>query len=126
MLNDYEYRIITASLVLEPRDDIDQMVDLYDRTLTNLLDGHALLRTKNILKMIPLTQNSKNINAGKVHGVLNSCSLGSVFMFIMKYSNSTNPRTNIPGSAKSELYNKMIKAGNEKELLSVYRIVFYI
>jgi len=35
-----------SSLVLDPPKDVDQLVDLYDRTLRYILDVHAPLGTK--------------------------------------------------------------------------------
>ena len=40
--------LLTSQLCTNPQDDLDLLVDMYNDTLQNLLDGHAPLQTKQV------------------------------------------------------------------------------
>ncbi|KAK2164042.1 hypothetical protein LSH36_70g07012 [Paralvinella palmiformis] len=56
-----------SSLVLDPPDDVDHLVDLYDSTLRVIVDEHAPLRTKEMPNRPMLPWYNKNIQAAKRH-----------------------------------------------------------
>ncbi|KAK2156513.1 hypothetical protein LSH36_211g01021 [Paralvinella palmiformis] len=56
-----------SSLVLDPPDDVDHLVDLYDNTLRDIVDQHAPLRTKEMPSRPMLPWYNKNIQAAKRH-----------------------------------------------------------
>jgi len=54
-----------SSLVLDPPDDVDHLVDLYDSTLRDIVDEH--LRIKEMPSRPMLSWYNKNIQAAKRH-----------------------------------------------------------
>ena len=56
-----------SSLVLDPSDDVDDLMDLYDITLRDIVDEHAHLRTKEMSSRPMLPWYNKNIQAAKRH-----------------------------------------------------------
>ncbi|KAK2169189.1 hypothetical protein LSH36_12g34021 [Paralvinella palmiformis] len=56
-----------SSLVMDPPDDVDHLVDLYDNTLRDIVDQHAPLRTKEMPSRPMLPWYNKNIQAAKRH-----------------------------------------------------------
>ena len=54
-------------LVLDPQDDVDNLIHLYDSTLSGIVDEHANLRTKEIPRRPLLTYYNKNIQTAKRH-----------------------------------------------------------
>ena len=69
-----------SSLVLDPPDDVDRLVDLYDNTLRDFVDQHAPLRTKEMPSRPMLPWYNKNIQAAKRH----RCGSVPVYVFILK------------------------------------------
>ena len=54
-----------GSLVLDPPDDVDYLMDLYNSTLRDLVDEHAPLRTKEMPRRALLPWYNKDIGATK-------------------------------------------------------------
>ena len=54
-------------LVLDPPDDVDHPLDLYDSTLRDIVDEHEPLRIKEMPSRPMLPWNNKNIQAAKRH-----------------------------------------------------------
>ena len=55
------------SLVLDPPDDVDHLVDLYNSTLRDIVDEHAPLRTKDMPRKPMLPWYNKSIQVAKRH-----------------------------------------------------------
>jgi len=56
-----------SSLVLDPPDDVDHLVDLYDSTMRDIVDEHAPLKTKEMPSQPMLPWYNKKIQATKRH-----------------------------------------------------------
>jgi len=56
-----------SSLVMDPPDDVDYLVDLYDSTLGDIVDEHSTLRTKEMTRRPLLPWYNKNTQAAKRH-----------------------------------------------------------
>ena len=54
-------------LVLDPADDVDHLVDLYNSTSRNIVDEHAPLRTNEMPRRSMRPWYKKNIQAAKRH-----------------------------------------------------------
>ena len=75
-----------SSLILDPSDDIDQMVDISDSISRDLVDQYAPLRTKDMLRRQLFRWNSQDIQTVKRHCIMNSYGSGLASLIIMKYS----------------------------------------
>jgi len=53
--------------VLDPPDDVDHLVDFYNTSLSDLVDDHAPLRTKEMPKRPPVPWYNKDIQPAKWH-----------------------------------------------------------
>jgi len=103
-------------LVLDPPDDVDHLVDLYDSTLRAIVDEHAPLRTKE-MPMLPWY--NKNIQAAKRHR--RYCEIRtSLCVHYEVFKVSKILVKNTFASAKFQYYNKRSKHPREsKGLFSV-------
>ena len=111
------------SLVLDPLDDVDHLMDLNHSTLRDIVDEHAPLKTKEMPSKPMLPWYNKNIQAVKRHR--SYCEwLGirtSLCVHFEMFRVSKILVKNTLASAKSEYYNKKIKAskGNQRTVFSV-------
>ena len=101
---------------MDPPDDVDHLVDLYDSTLRDIVDEHAHLRTKEM----PTEQCFHGtIRTNRLQGDTEGIVSGCVHFEMFKVSKIIVKNT--LASAKSEYYNKTIKAskGNQRTVFSV-------
>ena len=118
-----------SSLVLDPPDDVDHLVDLYDNTLRDIVDQHAPLRTKEMPSRPMLPWYNKNIQAAKRHR--RYCERlwirTSLCVHFEMFKVSKILVKNTLASAKSEYYNRKIKAskGNQRTVFSVVNKVLH-
>ena len=87
-----------SSLVLDPSDDVNHLVNFYDSTLKDIVDEqHAPLRTKEMPRRPMLPRSSKNILAAKRHRrYCERLSITTSWVFIMKCSGSVQFFLKIP------------------------------
>jgi len=106
---------------LDPLDDVDHLVDLYDSTLRDIVDEHAPLRTKE-MPIRPM-QTNKNIQAAKRHRMYSErlWIRTSLCVHYEMFKVSQIEVKNTIASAKLECYSKQIKAfkGNQRAISSV-------
>ena len=62
--------LLVLSLVLDPLDDVDHLVDLCDSTIRDIVDQPAPLRTKEMTRRRMLLFYNKNILAAETQKVL--------------------------------------------------------
>jgi len=96
-INQLSADLRVSSLVLDPPDDVDHLVNLYDSILRHNVDEHAPLRTKEMPSRPMLPWYNKNIQAAKRHkGIVSGCGSGPVCVFILKCSRSVKFLLKIP------------------------------
>jgi len=106
-----------SSLIWDPKDDVDHLVDLFNTTLRDLVGEHAPLRIKEMPRRSLLPWYNKNIQDAKRHRMY--CErvwirTGLCVHYEM-FKVSKIQLKNTLASAKSEYYNTKIKAsiGNQ-------------
>ena len=111
------------SLVLDPLDDVDHLVNLYNNTLRDIVDEHAPLRTKELPRRLMLAWYNKNIQTPKRHR--RYCEKlwirSSLCVHFEMFKVSKILVKNTLASAKSEYYNKRSKHQREIKGLFPYR-----
>jgi len=116
-----------SSLVLDPPDDIDHLVDLYNRTLRDIVNEHAPLRTKEMPRKLMLPWYNKNIQAVRRHS--RYCKqlwirTGLHVHYVM-FKVSTILVKNTLASAKSEYYDKKIKTSTQIKIWPILLITYH-
>ena len=95
-------------MVLDPSDDVDHLVDIYDNTLKDIVDQHAPLRTKEMPSRPRLPWHNTNIQGAKRHR--RYCERlwirTSLCVHFEMFKVSKILVKNALASAKSEYYNK--------------------
>jgi len=116
-------------MVLDPPDDVNHLVDLYDSRLRDIIDEHAPLRTKEMPRRPIISWYNKKIQAAKRHRRYYEwlwirtgwCVHYEMFKVNKILVNNTH------ASAKSEYYNKKIKTskGNQRAVFDVVNKVLH-
>ena len=107
---------------MDPLDDVDHLVDLYDSTLRDIVD--APLRTKEMPSRSMLPWYNKNIQAAKIHR--RYCELlwirTSLCVHFEMFKVSKILVKNTLATAKSEYYNKKINTSkvNQRTVFKYY------
>jgi len=118
-----------SSLLLDLLDYVNHLVDFYDSTLRDIVDEHAPLSTKVMPRRSMLPLYNKNIQTPK-RNIMHSERLWintSLCVHSEMFNVSIILVKNTLASAKSEYYNKKIKAsqGNQRTIFSVVNKVLH-
>ena len=121
--------IQTSALILDPPSGLDELVDTYNEILTDLLDKHAPLKTKQMAERPLLPWYSKDIQAAKRHR--RQCErlwkrTGLTVHYEMFKAARLFVREQL-SSAKSQFYNEKIAKcnGDQKTVFSVVNKVLH-
>ena len=121
--------IQTSALILDPPSGLDELVDTYNEILTDLLDKHAPLKTKQMTERPLLPWYNKDIQAAKRHR--RQCELlwkrtGLTVHYDMFKAARLFVREQL-SSAKSQFYNENIAKcnGDQKTVFSVVNKVLH-
>ena len=90
---------------MNPPDDMEHPVDLYDSTLGDIVDNHPPLWTKEMPRRLMLYGAIGTYKLQReTEGIVNGCGSGPVCVFIIKCSRSVK----FTLKSESEYYNKKI------------------
>jgi len=115
------------SLILDPPDDPHHLVDLYDSALRDIVDEHAPLRTKEMSSRPMFPWYNKITQAAKRHRRYCVWIRTSLCVPFEMFKVSKILVKNTFASAKSDYYNKKIKAckANQRTVFSVVNKVLH-